>query len=201
MKKIFLLGSIVILLFTIISYNYFDLDIAIYFKNSYPTFLYIFKLITKLGYSTWILITSILVFLIYRKTKKNLSQKALFIFSSVAISGLIVDVLKIIFSRARPKLYFAEDLYAFHFLEFKTKAAYYSFPSGHSSTALSFAFALSMLFPKYRVELLLIGVVVAFSRVVVTAHYLSDILAGGLIGIFISYYIYEKYFKARITNI
>ena len=200
MKKLFFIGTIFIALFTLVSSTYFDLDIAIYFKNSDPTLIYIFKLITKLGHSTWILVTSILVYLIYRKTKTILAHKALFIFSSVALSGILVDIMKIIFSRARPKLYFAEDVYAFHFLEFKTKAVYYSFPSGHSSTALSFAFALSMLFPKYRVELMLMGIVVAFSRVVVTAHYLSDIVAGGMIGAFVSYYIYTKYFKERMQS-
>lgn len=188
--------SILVFIFAVFSYFYLDLDLAIFFKNFDSNIVLIFKYITKIGHSTWILVLSIILYLFYRKTKKTIAKKGLFIFLSVASSGILVDVFKIIFSKARPKLYFSDGIYGFNFLEFKTQASYYSFPSGHSSTALSLAVALMFLFPKYRILILLMGITVALSRVVVTAHYLSDTLIGGLIGGLMAYFLYNKYFSA-----
>lgn len=52
----------------------------------------------------------------------------------------------------------------------------------HANTAMVLAFALGYLWPRGRALLLLAGFMLALSRVVVTAHYLSDALAGGLLG-------------------
>lgn len=195
-----ILLSIIIVIFAIISYFYIDLDLAIFFKNFDKNFVLVFKYITKIGHSTWILVLSLLLYLVYRKSKEQIAKKGLFVFLSIAASGILVDILKIIFSKARPKLYFADGIYGFNFLEFKTQASYYSFPSGHSSTALSLAVALMFLFSKYRIPLFIMGVIVAFSRVVVTAHYLSDTLIGGLIGGLMAYYLYYKYFEKKFNS-
>jgi membrane-associated phospholipid phosphatase len=48
---------------------------------------------------------------------------------------------------------------------------------------LSLAFALSLFFPRYRFPLVCFGLLVAVSRTVTTAHFLSDTVAGAWVGI------------------
>jgi len=64
----------------------------------------------------------------------------------------------------------------FGFYGFKTSYDYWSFPSGHTTTIMSLAFGLSVLFPRYWVILVSSAVVVALSRVLLIQHYLSDVI-------------------------
>ncbi len=59
---------------------------------------------------------------------------------------------------------------------------YHSFPSGHAMTAFAVAAALAMIAPKRRPLWLAIAVGIGASRVLLNAHFVSDVLGGGLIG-------------------
>ena len=76
---------------------------------------------------------------------------------------------------------FDQGRYGFVF--FRTDYKGTSFASGHAVTAFSLALALSFLFPKYRVPLFLAAAAVAASRVLLTAHFLGDVVFGAYIGI------------------
>jgi lipid A 4'-phosphatase len=104
-----------------------------------------------------------------------------FLFLSIAMSGVIVDILKVIFGRARPKLLFQSDIFGFMWLNWN--ADHWSFPSGHSATIVALMTALWYLWPQHVLFYMLAAAIVAGSRVVVGAHFLSDILAGGLIAV------------------
>lgn len=58
----------------------------------------------------------------------------------------------------------------------------YSFPSGHTLHAVSFAIVAVGWFPFLALPLIVFTVLVAMSRVVLGLHYPSDVLAGALIG-------------------
>ena len=106
-------------------------------------------------------------------------HKLAFFFLSIAVSGMAADFLKPIFGRARPVL-LHDGTYGFHPLTFR--AVMNGMPSGHATTAAALATALTLLLPRGRVLWLLVGAFLAFSRVMVNAHYLSDVLAGILVG-------------------
>ena len=58
----------------------------------------------------------------------------------------------------------------------------------------------SILWPRFTFVFIPVGLIVAFSRVVVTAHFFSDILAGtylGLLGALILYKLFAKHLKAE----
>ncbi len=58
--------------------------------------------------------------------------------SPVAVSNLVTEVLKHCIGRGRP--FVGGEANAFHFSHFAGNPAYYSFPSGHATTAFALAF-------------------------------------------------------------
>lgn len=58
----------------------------------------------------------------------------------------------------------------------------YSFPSGHTLHAVSFALQASMHFPQLAWVLIPLALTIAASRVVLGLHYPTDVLAGAILG-------------------
>jgi len=110
-----------------------------------------------------------------------------FLFAVVAASGLAVDLLKVVFGRTRPKLLFADGLYDFTWLGLR--ADHWSFPSGHAATAAAVMAALWCLWPRPILLYGLLAGLVALSRIVTGAHYLSDTVMGALIGVLTARYL------------
>jgi membrane-associated phospholipid phosphatase len=185
---VFLLIS---LLLPIFGYRYFDISIAIFFSQNSATTISIFEFITEFGDSKYALTASFVLFLFFRIKQNGLfAARAIFVWFSVALSGIVVDILKPIFARPRPKLFFSDHLYGFEF--FKIGHAW-SFPSGHSATAFALSFSLLLFFPKYKIQLIFFAILIAFSRIVLNAHFFSDVAVGSLIG-GLTVMVLQKYF-------
>src|SRR5260370_7437131 len=58
----------------------------------------------------------------------------------------------------------------------------FSFPSGHTMTAFAVAIPLLLFYPTLTVGLLFCAISIAASRILLGMHFLSDVLAGALIG-------------------
>ncbi len=67
----------------------------------------------------------------------------------------------------------------------------FSFPSGHSVTAFAVAVPLALFYPSYMVWLMLCATSVATSRVVLGMHFVSDVVAGSMMGAGIGYAAYS----------
>jgi len=104
-----------------------------------------------------------------------------FLFVAIGLPGLFVNVVKHIFGRARPLV--GGSLDPFLFSPFSWPAAYAGLPSGHTATVFSVLVAFGSLWPRARTVLWTYALLIAVSRVVVTAHYPSDVLAGALVGV------------------
>jgi len=104
-----------------------------------------------------------------------------FVFGAIALSGILVNVVKVLVGRPRPKLLDMEG--ALGFSPFTFDADFHSFPSGHANTLLALGLALAFLLPRYRRWFISIAAVLALSRVAVNAHYLSDLVAGGALAV------------------
>lgn len=187
---------IFVLIVTILLYLYADREIATYFhemQNTDPRKEF-FQFLTRFGKSEWFLVPSALLYGWFRYTHRFVyAKQALYIFVTNIVAGLGVWLFKIPFGRVRPSLYFKENLYGFEWFEITSK--YVSFPSGHTITVISSAVALSLLFPKWKYLILLFGVLIAVSRVVVGAHYLSDVVFASFLGTVVAAYLYRYYFK------
>ena len=197
MKRVYLVILILFIVLSGILYNYLDLEIASYF-HKHETLYPVFAKITKLGLSQYYLVPSIIIYFIYRKRDEIISKYALLMFGSVAISGIIAIIIKIIVARYRPKLYFSDHLYGFDWFHFGH--LYASFPSGHSTTAFSAFVAFGYMAPKWRYLFYLIAFLIVFSRVVVGAHYPSDALAGAILGLVTTVLLYNKLFKGSYAK-
>lgn len=191
--------SLVLLLCTM-TYMFADIQAALWFNAQKESLAWkVFSFITLFGESQWYLIPGILLFIVLRKNKPLIAFKGLYLFTAVAVSGIAADIIKFIAGRARPKLWFSDQLYLFDF--FHTEAEWTSFPSGHSATAFSAAIVLAIYYPRWRIAFFCTAALIACSRIVLTKHYISDVIAGSFLGIASTVLIYNQYFKARLNAV
>jgi len=183
--KIILISFPIVVLFCAIGYFAFDLPIAKYCNSIFSSnkIRRILKDISKLGIATFYLICSVVIFMVFRFIRKReiWSNRALFVFLSISLSGMLVIIIKFIFGRYRPKMFFEEQLYGFEFFQLKGKIT--SFPSGHASTIVALMLALYFISPKYRVIYFIIAFVIVISRVFVCHHYLTDVVVGSYLAV------------------
>jgi membrane-associated phospholipid phosphatase len=131
---------------------------------------------------------------IQRSLLLGLGTRLQFLFLAVAVSNLVTEVLKYSIGRGRP--FVGGEANAFHFSHFAGNPAYYSFPSGHATTAFALAFAVSALWPATRFAMAIYAVIIAATRLVLLAHHPSDVVAGALIGIIGAMFV-RYWFAAR----
>ena len=171
-----------VILFILISYFFIDIPVAVLCKSLDKRVRDLFEMITPLGVSTWYLVGSFSLFLLFKYYRRQVyARQALFLFASILVSGIVAAILKWIMGRFRPKVFFEGDLYGFNF--FTTTHEETSFPSGHSATAFSLALVLSLFFPRYRLLLFCFAIIVSASRVIITSHYLSDAVGGAFVAL------------------
>lgn len=103
-----------------------------------------------------------------------------FLFMAIGVPSLFVTIAKRMIGRARPLVTGAVDPYAF--VPFKWDSAYAGLPSGHTTTAFAVLVAFGSLWPRARAVLLIYALLIAASRVAITAHFPSDALAGAVVG-------------------
>jgi membrane-associated phospholipid phosphatase len=101
---------------------------------------------------------------------------AAFAFAAVAGSGIAASLIKNAIGRTRPEHVTGSGVFELHPLAFSARFA--SFPSGHATTAGATAMVLALLFPKLRWPIVAAGIAVALSRILLDAHYPSDVVAG-----------------------
>lgn len=149
-----------------------------------------FDEITDYGKSGWFLVplaALILVAAILAPGAQRFVQLVLislvirlsYLFLAIALPGLVVTVVKRLIGRVRPS-----DSGPFAYFPWSWQPEYASLPSGHSTTAFAAAVAIATLWPRTRIPLLIFAVVIAVSRVVITAHFVSDVVAAAFVGAF-----------------
>ncbi|HTK13319.1 MAG TPA: phosphatase PAP2 family protein [Xanthobacteraceae bacterium] len=150
------------------------------------------SVVTDLGLSGWFLYPLGLALVVIafidtnrlplraRATVATMSVRLGFLFIAIGLPGIFVTILKHIIGRARPFVPGHADPFAYS--PFNWSAAYASMPSGHATTVFAVAVAFGAAFPKLRLPLFAYAVIIGVSRVIVTAHHPSDVVAGALLG-------------------
>lgn len=136
------------------------------------------------------------LFVVYRLASlklKNLDAPLTIYFYTICsfgLSGILGDLLKIVLARPRPITTYGDQILVY------SQSTSYAIPSGHAtkSVALILPFLILVSSSKnfhkvFKIIITLIAGGVCFSRIVLGAHYLSDVLAGigtALIGLQLS---------------
>jgi membrane-associated phospholipid phosphatase len=150
------------------------------------------RLFTDLGKAAlvlWILAAMLFAVAIVAPRLQGIRQSRLlkfgthleFLFLAVLVPVLAGEVVKWIVGRGRP--FVGGKANAFNFAHFAGTEAYASFPSAHAITSFALAFAVSAVWPRARIPMLLYAILIAGSRLVLLAHHPSDVVAGALVGV------------------
>jgi len=183
-----------------------DAPVGAGIRHFNPSIPFFGRLLTDLGQSDWLIAIS--VFLLFEGwARARLTQPARcrcravqtsriggYLLCSIVLSGLVANLLKRIIGRARPMHF--DDLGSFAFSPFSRHADFASFPSGHATTIGAFFAALAFLFPRYRFVFAASALWLAATRVMVGAHYPSDVVAGLALGGWFSFMVavlYSRY--------
>jgi undecaprenyl-diphosphatase len=102
-----------------------------------------------------------------------------YMFLAIGLTGLADSILKRIIGRVRPS-----ELGPFAFEPISWRSEYASLPSGHTTSVFATLVAVGLIFPRVRPLLWLYALFIAASRVIVSVHYPSDVLAGAAFGAF-----------------
>lgn len=132
----------------------------------------------------WVII-SIVLYLFGDKKGKSIAKKMIVV---LVVTTILTQLIKIFVMRPRPYT----ELSNLILLDLGTD---YSFPSGHTSTSTAMAYVLSCEYKRW--ILMLIPVIVGFSRLYIGVHYPSDVLGGFLLGLVIAYMV-EYFFNLKI---
>ena len=182
-----------VLVAVIALYVFVDKPLALWARDVSPAVTEVFQHITRFGRSeVWIVpLVVVLPFLLAvgygsddgatSDRAKWLAAAAIFIILAIAVSAVPLHVLKFALGRTRPVLLNEAGVYGFE--PFTAGYAYSSFPSGHANAAFCVATALAMIVRRARYVVMAIAAVIGFSRVMVHAHYIGDVVGGAALAI------------------
>jgi undecaprenyl-diphosphatase len=164
-----------------------------------------FYAITDFGRSGWILVPTggliVVISLLASPALDHMTRGVLamlvvrigFIFIAVGLPGLLVTIVKRWIGRVRPSV---EGPFAYE--PFSWRPEYASLPSGHTTTAFAALVAIGAIFPRARPFLWGYAVLIAASRIAVTAHYSSDVIAGAVVGTFGALWVRDWFARRRL---
>lgn len=174
-NKVLLLIAWALLL--LISYK-FDKSISLFFKNAKSPLLdFVFSIITNFGVAAAVML-AIPLTMLFRKNRRA----ANFLFLAFISSIILAFIIKLVVLRQRPM-----EAFTYPF----TNIINYSFPSMHSMAAFATLPFLMKYLPKQKIFWAAFAFLVAFSRIYLGFHFLSDVVFGAFAGYFVGIYALE----------
>lgn len=146
-----------------------------------------FAYFTWLGDGIFAVIVALIIFL-FR------FRYGIMLFFGFTLSGIMVQIMKkwIFVNHIRPYRYFGDEV-SLHLIEGAKLYKNNSFPSGHTTTAFALFLGIALFSNNKWIKILclIIAWLVGYSRVYLSQHFLVDITAGSLLGIFFSMLAYH----------
>lgn len=170
---VLLLTSLLVLIF------FSKTDIHLFINRLNTPFLDVFfKYMTEFGSALLIVpIIILLAFLNYRYALIAIASSLLGTLGTQILKRLVYD------DSPRPKVVF-EDLCQLHFVQGVHLHSSHSFPSGHTTGAFALFVVLALIAkkPLHQFLFLLMAVLVGYSRMYLSQHFLSDVVVGSAVG-------------------
>ncbi len=150
-----------------------------------------FKYFTQIG--GWVPCAIAGVLLLFKKWRV-----AVVILAAQLIATIITSPIKRIIRAPRPSVILSELGIDFPHIEGVDLHTTLSFPSGHTSAAFAFCIVLTIFCPKIwqKIFFLILAIMGGYSRIYLSQHFIEDVLAGAIIGLFsayIGYFALQKY--------
>ena len=187
-------GFLAALAGSIVCIAFIDRPVVVAFKRIEDSdWIAFFRIVTDIGESThWLVLAAVAwaacrigagmtMMLETEAWLRRCARSAAFAFTSLALVGLSIPILKIIIGRLRPRYLFQVDAYGFEPLTLNV--AMMGYPSGHSQTIATAMVVAYCLLPRYDAFYLALALLVGFSRIAVTAHYPADVIMGLFVGV------------------
>ena len=116
---------------------------------------------------------------------------------SLAIAGILCNMIKYIMGVSRPKYFFTEGFERIDFFNIFHKAN--SFPSGHTQAAFTLAILIIIHMNRFHIYILTLAILMGVSRIFMSMHFPSDIFFGAYLGAVIPVFLYKYYFEKKIN--
>lgn len=160
-----------------------------------------FRFITKFGEGYFELLLTIVLLSLFLSNKQKynfLKKYILAIIFTLLSTQITVNIMKVLFARARPSITINPDKFYGIMTMIKDssfwKGSYVSFPSGHTITIWGTIWILSFYIKNkfIRTILFVLGVLVGMSRIYLVRHWTTDVVASVILSYFIAKIIYKK---------
>ena len=185
----FLLFSLVFICFTSLVLFFNDKFYIHTYLNQFHTIFFdlFFSIITHFGDGLFSLFCFVIFFFVNKRI--GLIILITFLFSSLITQGLKNFVFN---ERMRPYHYIENQNLKVPLVDGVEMHSRYSFPSGHTTSvfALFTLFSFFLKKRRYAIVLFISCLLISFSRIYLSQHFLEDVLAGSLVGIFSALFIY-----------
>ncbi|WP_028746502.1 phosphatase PAP2 family protein [Rhizobium mesoamericanum] len=180
-----------------IAFFVFDRPLGLAARDLAPPLISIAGHVTDVGRLAWILagLSTILAtsYLVRRRLWKArrrfrmvyFGQMTAYVALAVLFTSIAANILKYAIGRARPLIYDQEGI--FSFAPFNMDFMHQSFPSGHSANIGALFVALALLFPRFRLGFIGIGLWLGATRIIIGVHYPSDVVAGLALGAWVAF--------------
>ncbi len=188
-------GSLVVLTVCVVLVLFVDLPLAIWLSDdSWRRVGDAFRLVGQLGRAEGWVALALAAYIAATWTRLRQPRGAVaewcrwltrhlnLLFATLIVTAAIIHLLKNGVARLRPEYWFRHGEYGFGW-PFVEGFPADSFPSGHTQTAFAVAAVLALLAPRWRYSAYLLAGLVGLSRLVNSAHYLSDVVGGAFIAV------------------
>ena len=186
-QAFFIPYALVLVVFSILllSYNKADLHIMLNSAHS-PFFDQFFRYATYLG--DGVIIAILAVALLFVRFRHAIA----FLIGSLVSAGIVNLFKKVLLEDMyRPSKYFELfETAQLHLVEGVNLHSLQSFPSGHTASAFSVFFFLALIAKRKSTKfgMFLLAIIVAYSRVYISQHFLVDITAGSIIAVLVMFF-------------
>lgn len=126
-------------------------------------------------------------FSLHERAVTNMRRWSVHMFFALLGSGLLLRVLKWAFGRQRPHR--SETFDPLVFQPFTHDWYFHSMPSGHTQVLFASAASFALLWPRGAGLFYLLAAVLSFTRVMTHQHFVSDVIAGALVGVYGTYWV------------
>ena len=179
-SRIIWIALIVLAVIALVAAFFFDQSAAAWINaHSFPVLRRVMRMVSRVGdWPAHVIAGLIGIAIAFAVGSKAWMRIFLAMIIALALAGITTRAIKIATGRARPSV---KTEAHWNGPQFSSK--YHAFPSGHTGSSTAFFVALFLARKRLGAPLLLIPILIALSRMIVGAHYLSDVTFAAILGV------------------